>query len=83
MPASILKTMHQLLDINDIKDIVVTAIQLDTDTGEYYREIRFLGTADEGINNGAAVGTTPEVLAVRVRSEVSTDIKVTFPEGEF
>lgn len=54
-----------------VKDVLVTEIELDDDTGEYVREIRILGEDDA------------LMFALQLRGEESDDIKFTTPELDY
>ncbi len=54
-----------------VKDVLVTEIELDDDTGEYVREIRILGEGDA------------LMFALQLRGEEIADIQFTTPELDY
>jgi hypothetical protein len=62
------------LDINDIRDVVVTPIEFDESTGLYVREFRFFGTTAD-----PTATTMPQVLVVRSTAATRAALEVTTP----
>lgn len=77
--------VSQEIEIDQVSDVVVTALMHDDVRGDFYREIVFFGTppdAPEGVST-VDVNTTPTVLRVRIRAATVDVLHVTVPESEF
>ena len=84
MPITTMVTTSQVIEVDEISDVVVTAIGRDDVIGDYYRDIVFFGTppeAPEGVE--IDVTAVPTVLRVRIRAATTTPLHVTVPESEF
>lgn len=73
MTATIISTTEQKIEINDIKDVVVTTVEQDTD-GDWVREIRFFGTPAEGLSADSV-----QTLVVRIKSATKANLEITTP----
>jgi hypothetical protein len=85
MPVTTMVTTSQVIEIDEITDVSVTAIAMDPVLGDYYRDIVFFGTAPEAVEGVDVVsyGTVPTILRIRVRSTTAAPLHVSVPESEF
>jgi hypothetical protein len=70
-------TRSQSVEINQVSDLVVTAIAHDDIAGDYYRDITFFGEAGEGEL------TIPTVMTIRIRAATVDPLKISVPADEF
>ena len=85
MPVTTIVVTSQVIEIDEISDVSVTAIAQDPILGDYYRDIVFFGTppeAEEGVE-AIDLSTVPTILRVRIRATTITPLHVTVPESEF
>jgi hypothetical protein len=85
MPVTTMVTTSQVIEIDEISDVSVTAIEQDNVLGDYFRDIVFFGTppeVQEGIEV-ADLGTVPTILRIRIRATTTAPLHVTVPESEF
>jgi hypothetical protein len=84
MPVTTMVTTSQVIEIDEISDVSVTAIAQDPVLGDYFRDIVFFGTPPEA-GEGIAfdISTVPTVLRIRIRATTTTPLHVTVPETEF
>ena len=84
MPVTTMVTTSQVIEIDEISDVSVTAIEQDPVLGDYFRDIVFFGTppeAQEGVEFD--VSTVPTILRIRIRATTTAPLHVTVPESEF
>jgi len=73
MPQTFVTQLETKLELNDIKDVVMTEIEVDS-AGNFVREFRFFGTP-----NDPTIATPPKSLAVRVLATTREALEVTTP----
>lgn len=71
MTRSVISTIDQTVEINDVTDVVVTTTEEDDDG--YVREIRIMGATN---TSDSAVLT----LRVRIKSPIKVNLDLTTPE---
>ena len=79
MARSVLTKLFERIEVNDVKDIIVTEITDDGDGG-WTRAIRFMG--DSGLEEEGANPTMVLEIIVRAPAD-KEDIEVTTPELNF
>jgi hypothetical protein len=72
-----ISTLAQSVLIDDITDVVTTAIVQDLDTGKYVREVRIFGTP-----SGVGV-PKPQVYVLRLLATERSSLEITVPESAF
>lgn len=71
-------TLSQLnLELSEVGSVVITDTALDDELGDYVRDIRIMGIAEEEGSNA------PMLVQVRVRSATAEAIVIHAPEQEF
>jgi hypothetical protein len=64
-------TLSQKIEVTDVEDVIVTDAETDTETGDYVREIRIIGTDQVPI------------FTLRIAADDREKINVTAPEQQF
>ena len=85
MPTTTMVTTSQVIEIDEISDVSVTAIAQDPVLGDYFRDIVFFGTPPEAVEGVEVLdlSTVPTILRIRIRATSVTPLHVTVPELEF
>lgn len=74
MARSIIATVQQTIEVNDVVDVISTEIVSDDDG--YVRELRIMGTAEGDAN-------APLTLVVRLKSPIKSNLDLTTPELDY
>lgn len=73
MPQTLVTQLETKLELNDIKDIVMTEIEVDS-AGNFVREFRFFGTP-----NDSSAAASPQSLVVRTVATTREALEITTP----
>jgi hypothetical protein len=85
MPTTTMVVTSQVMEIDEISDVAVTAIAHDDEAGDFYRDLIFFGTPPEMAAGTTVVdvSTIPTILKLRIRAPTVEPLKITVPQDEF